>query len=45
MNRLLIFGMCLTVSGVLLMGFMVSWWAALALFLMVWGNNVEQHKS
>ena len=42
MNWYRITGMCLTLSGVGLMWYGVNWIAALALFLMVWGNNVEQ---
>jgi hypothetical protein len=33
-----------TISGYLVLGFMVSWWAVLGLFLYNWGNNLSQSR-
>ena len=33
-------GIVLGVGGVMLIGVTVSWWAALGVFLVIWGNNI-----
>ena len=32
----------LAVSGFLILGFYVTWWAALGVFLCLWGNNIAE---
>lgn len=35
-------GFGLVIAGVLLVGFFASWWAAGGVFLVVFGNNIDQ---
>lgn len=35
-------GSALGIAGLMTLGFMVSWWAALGAFLMLFGSNIER---
>ena len=35
------YALILVVLGILLIGLFASWWAALGVFLLVFGNNIE----
>ena len=40
---LLVFAIILGLVGFLIIGFCVGWWAAIAVMLMLWGNNISLH--
>jgi len=42
MNWHKLFGLCLTAGGLALVWYAANWLVALAMFLLVWGNNIEQ---
>ena len=39
----LVFSMVTILAGFLIIGFCVGWWAAIAVILMLWGNNISLH--
>ena len=40
---LLVFSIVIIIVGFLIIGFCVGWWAAIAVMLMLWGNNISLH--
>jgi len=40
---LLVFAIILGLVGFLIIGFCVGWWVAIAVMLMLWGNNISLH--
>jgi len=39
----LVFSIVIIIVGFLIIGFCVGWWAAIAVMLMLWGNNISLH--